>query len=106
MMADENEMNQQFYNVLMRLRSEGDASFVADTTGRNISGKELEDILMEIELLEDEDLDCFAADFDNAEVSRLFFHPLIAVSKCRLCDSRKNWKLRKVVFGSRLGFSA
>lgn len=97
MILDENEIDQEFFKTLMLMHT-------CEETLQ--AQEELDDeILLEIELA---NLDLGESELDLNQISVLEKKagPIITIMKRPTSDSRKSWKIDKLVVGARSIFSA
>ncbi len=97
MILDENDIDRQFFKTLMLMYTDKEA--------KEVQEKVDDEILLEIELA-NLDLDESELDFGQFFVPEKKAEPIIAIMKRPICDSRKNWKVDKLVVGSRSIYSA
>ena len=109
MIVDEKEIGQRFLIDLLRMEGKGDLYSTAQSHVPQSFAGNIEDILLEIELSDPEineamnEPDMFADFVDPPQVSP---EPIVAITKHHLSDSRKNWKISKVIIGTRRCYSA
>jgi hypothetical protein len=104
MIVDEEEVGQRFLIDLLRMEGNGDIrSKTKDTL--QAFGENVEDILMELEL---SDPEINEPDFslDNLDSQVYSPEPIVAITRHPLSDSRKNWKISKIIIGTRRCYSA
>jgi len=105
MIVDEAEIGQRFLIDLLRMESEGDIKSKSRDQLPQAFGENVEDILMELEL---SDPEINEPDFslDNLDSHAYFPDPIVAITRHPLSDSRKNWKISKIIIGTRRCYSA
>ena len=108
MIVDEKEIGQRFLIDLLRMEGKGELISTESHVPQSFDGN-IEDILLEIELSDPEinedmnDPDAFMDFVDSPQVNP---EPIVAITKHPLSDSRKNWKISKVIIGTRRCYSA
>ena len=109
MIVDEKDLGQRFLIDLLRMEGKGDLiSSATKHVPQSFDGN-IEDILLEIELSDpeiNEDADDLFANADYADYPQATPEPIVAINKHHLSDSRKNWKISKVIVGTRRCYSA
>lgn len=97
MIRDENEIDHQFYNNVMRMNSSEES--------KRLQEKIDDEVMLEIEL---SNLDLCEGDFDMGHscVPETKAEAIITVKKRPSSDSRRPWTLDKLVVGARSSFSA
>lgn len=109
MIVDEKEIGQRFLIDLLRMEGMGELKSTNQSHASHSFDGNIEDILLEIELSDPEinedinDPDMFA---DFADYPQQSPEPIVAITKHPLSDSRKNWKISKVIIGTRRCYSA
>jgi len=109
MIVDEKEIGQRFLIDLLRMEGKGELISTTQSHVPQSFDGNIEDILLEIELSDPEinddinDPEMFA---DFADYPQFSPEPIVAITKHPLSDSRKNWKISKVIIGTRRCYSA
>jgi hypothetical protein len=109
MIIDEKELGQRFLIDLLRMEGKGELKSTTESHVPQSFDGNIEDILLEIELSDPEinedmnDPDIFLDFLDYPQVNP---EPIVAITKHPLSDSSKNWKISKVIIGTRRCYSA
>ncbi|MBI5558831.1 MAG: hypothetical protein HY885_14485 [Deltaproteobacteria bacterium] len=104
MIVDEEEIGQRFLVDLLRMQGKGDLEKASAENTAESFDENLAAIMLELEMA-DEDInepDCW----DFISVHEEAPEPIVAITRRPLSDSRKNWKIGKVIVGARRCFSA
>lgn len=109
MIVDEKDISQRFFIDLLRMEGKGDLISTAPKNGPHSYDGNIEDILLEIELSDpeiNEDINDPFSNTDYADYPQASPEPIVAITKHHQSDSRKNWKISKVIIGTRRCYSA
>ncbi len=109
MIVDEKQVGQRFLIDLLRMRGKTEFGEEFQAKNKLSNGEDFENILMELELSDPEiNEDMINADLfpDICDSKQIDHEQLVAITRQNLSDSRKSWRITKVIIGMRKCYTA